>query len=293
MNTADLSIEISSTTSQSPHLQSTLDGGLLLTMWVRAEVQRTDSYNVKDPPPEKQIVLQALPSSLSIADQLLCWSQTGHVFGVSIDGMRRRAEQSLPLKWALSREHLYAIETARKGRAAEFSSKHAFACQDGPKAWTWEFDLRFRVPASDWADLLTAQGVARSLHVAIPLGPNTDLSTNAHLRTEFDRARRLYETGDYSGSVASVRDVWALVIKEYDPIGRWDALFEKNLPLEVSGAMKGYAAALRAVVNLGHHRGVTADGGQPALYQFTQRDAEFVLQSAAALFRYFGRLARD
>jgi hypothetical protein len=43
----------------------------------------------------------------------------------------------------------------------------------------------------------------------------------------------------------------------------------------------------------GHHRGVESGAGGSPLYDFTEADAEFVLQSALVFLRYMERLATE
>jgi len=293
VNTTDLNIEVTANTAQAPQLQGSLDGSAELTLWAKVAMNRIDSYQAKEPKTDKTVSFQVLPSVLTMAGKPIARSHSGYINSNSLDNVGRKVEQTAPLWWTLSRDQLLAVEQARNGRAADFAAKLAVAFRDGANAWTWEFDLSYRIPASDWVDVLSAQSLIKKLHVAIRLGPATDLSTNAHLRNEVTRAQRLYHTGDYSGCVAAVRDLWDPIVKEVEPSGRWDRLFESRLPSEVGALLKTYAAALRAIVNKGHHRGVTGPSGLAALYEFTQRDAEFVLETTLAFLRYIGRLATE
>src|SRR4051812_1917990 len=127
MNTADLSIEATANTAQAPQLQAALDGSVELLFWAKVEIARIDGHQPTQPRTEKNMSFQALPSLLSIGGKALARSHVGQLFGAVLDAGGRKFEQTTPVYWTLSRDHILAIEHARNGRAAEFSTRLAVA----------------------------------------------------------------------------------------------------------------------------------------------------------------------
>jgi hypothetical protein len=277
-----------------PTLAATIDGGVELTATAQVILQRPNRPPQPPRPPNwhSLVEVQALPSPLRIGNQVIARSVTDQLHGQAVEEDNRERHVYVSLLWRMSMPELLAFEATRAGKAAEFETTLKLAVRTYRNAQTADFPIKFRVAASDWADLLSQHGTTKVMHIDLPLGATTDLTTNAHLRNEINRAQRLYSTGDYSGCIGVVRDVWDPILKEMVPSGRWDAILKASLPPEIARLMDGYADALRTIVNKGHHRGISTPEGEAALYEFTQRDAEFVLEAALTFLRYLGRLAR-
>jgi hypothetical protein len=250
---------------------------------------------LKDQPKDGQSVkveAQLLPSPLRYADKLVAYSNVGHTRAVTLND---RAQNRMPFSAvvALDRDTVNALELARAGKAAEFFLDAQFIVreQGGTASSLPIQNLRYRVATSDWTEMLGNLGLFRSLLVEIPLSAKTDLTANTHLLHELHRAERLFRDGDYSGCVAVLRDVWDPLVKELDAAGRWDAILERSLPVDMASLMSAYAKALRTLVNKGHHREV-ASGNGSALYNFSAHDAELLYQASMGFLRYLGLLAR-
>ncbi len=252
-------------------------------------------FTLKDVPKEGQRVnveAQLLPSALRYGDKLVAYSNAGHARGASLNE-RAPYRISFTADIALDRNAVNALELARAGKAAEFLlDAQLLVREQGQVASTWMFqNLRYRVATSDWIEMLGNLGLFRSVLVEVPLSAKTDLTANTHILNELNRAERMFRDGDFSGCIVVLRDVWNPIVKELDATGRWDAILERSLPKEMAGLVSAYAAALRTLVNKGHHREVATENGS-ALYDFTAADAELLYQASVGFLRYLGLLAR-
>ena len=269
-----------------PSLAATAAGGIVVQFRARVNVEAREGV-------ESGAVVhaefQALPSSVRLHDALLGVTLPGRLQSVLIG--KGPTAANLDFVLPLCREDIVALENLRAGHAAEFKTSFLFSVRVD-EGGTYEQPLEYRVAASDWIDLLASVGLFKTVTISLPLSDQTDPTTNNHIRNELNRATRLFRGGDYSGSVAVVRDAWDSILKEFDPSGKWDALLKNALPQEIFEVMSKYAEALRTIVNKGHHRSLTAPSGELALYEFTVADAEFVLQASLTFLRYLGRLPR-
>lgn len=294
MNDGELSTEVQAGI-QPPILAATLDGGIELTATAVVSLRRMQRQGSPTPPPhgDSLVEVQALPSPLQFGAKLLSRSLVGQLLGQRVDPPERDFSLNVLLTWRLTSQELAAFESLRSGLPAEFDAIIKLAIRRQGSATTADFPVKYRIAASDWVDWLGRAGIGRALHLDLPLGSTTDVSTNVHLRDEVSRAMRLLAVGDYSGCVAVIRDLWDPIVKELSPDGRWDSILRATLPPEIQALTDAYAKSLRAIVNKAHHRGVAAPPGQPPLYEFTRRDAEFMVEAALTFLRYLGRLAQD
>ena len=283
-----MALDVEATSGGAVTVAPTAAGGVEVTLPVRVEVARKEGASDAQNPKYLNVELFALPSTVKALDTVLGRTLVTTAFN-QLAGARWTTTLNPVL--ALSHADVHALERVRAGRAAELELNLQLWIGGSHPAGAHTFKMTHRIAASDWADRLGEIGLFRAVHVTLPLSARTPVTTNALLQNELERAERQYRDADYSGCVATIRDVWDPIIKELNSVGSWDAIIDGGLPTEIANAVKTYAKDLRTLVNKGHHRGVTAPSGT-ALYQFTAQDAEFVMEAALAFLRYLGKLPR-
>ncbi len=266
-----------------PTISQVIGRGLVLGLPVQVDARK---YGRTEQSSKVRISIR--PSELKLYEKLVGLTLPDQTHGMEITSTN--TTQLFP-RIQISGDALLELEAARAGRAAEFTLAARLVVQGERGDQIPEEGIKFRVAASDWTDMLTRVGLFSSLIVEVPLSGSLDPTTNGHLQGELRRAERLYQQGDFTSAVATLRDVWDPVVKELDPSGKWDTIFDKKLPTQMASEMKDYATRLRAIINKGHHRQEKAASGV-TLYDFSAADAEFAYQTMMSFLRYLGKLAR-
>jgi hypothetical protein len=290
VNNNNLNMDAGPSAHSNPTLKLVAGGGLEL----RVKASLAVTYQPNNPgsdPKTTWVEAQPLSSEASLAGVFIGYTLVGGSHTTQVDTSQEN--MSLDVACILTREQVLQVEHARQGRALEFTTKLQVLVRSREQGQTWPFDLKWRIAASDWLEMLAQIGFFRTIQVVLPFPAETLPTKNALLLSELQKVEQLVRSGNHSSAIAVMRDVWDPLMKEYVPDGRWDPIIAKALPATMASAVSDYATRLRALVNKGHHRGAESPSGGSGLYDFTEADAEFVLQTALVFLRYMGRLATE